>query len=171
MKKRSEFVSLDALPDDYSLWLAGAVFDPVFEAVAGNEEEGDDSYAGASVLDWDGFMVVHATHKAERNAVDRHERAVLRGGKPPKKGGRDRELPDFKCLWCGTFFRPQSAKKKLCSPVCARRYTSKHSKYGAMMDRIEAATGMRRALIAQRLVRGWTEARCILQGIQKKSAR
>ena len=124
MKKRSEFVSLDALPDDYSIWLAGAVFDPVFEAVAENEESGD-SRVGASILDWDDFAVVHAAHKAERHAVDRHERALLRNGKPPSKGGVPRVLPDFKCLWCGTFFRPQSAAKKLCSPSCARRSRSK----------------------------------------------
>ena len=171
MAGSKEFLSLDQVSDSHNLWLCGAIFDPVLEAVLKNEEEHACEYVGASILDWDYFAVVHASYRAEVNAIDRAERKAKRNGAPASKGGRKRVLPEFKCIWCGTFFRPQSGKKKLCSRQCASRYISKQSKYGSMIDRIEAATGLRRNLIAQRLVRGWTEEKCISTALQKKKVR
>jgi len=170
-KKPSEWCSLEALPDDHSIWLAGHVHDPVFDAVSRNETESheDGVYQGVAVLDWDDFAIAHAAYLEERNAYERHERMLKRNGASPSKGGVPRVLHDRQCAHCGNTFRPKNSRRKLCSPKCARRHVSNGSKYGKMMDRIQAVTGMRRNLIAQRLVRGWTEERCIKQGIQKKT--
>ena len=168
MPSKREFVSLDEIVHDRQFWIGGVVFDPVFDAVAANEENDHGFwFVGASMLDWDEFSVTHAAFNAMRNAQDRKDRALHRDGRPPKVGKPPQKAPDIKCPSCGIVFRPFRSAKVTCSKACALLLRTMKSKHGAMIDRIQKATGMSRKDIWARIGKGWSEEKCLSAPIRK----